>query len=183
MNYSGEEHFVMMAAINFCERLIDPDDLGHAVSSEVRREASSILHGAGRIPAPAAKPAIERAYIAGPMSGLPGFNFEAFDYAAELLRTRGISAQNPAEYGRLYPGQSWQHYMRQAIKMLITCDSIYVSVRTIYRWIDKGRLPKPYELGDNTIGFKASEVETWKQGRPVRSKPSPRPGNNRPTAA
>ena len=60
------------------------------------------------------------------MSGLPGFNFSSFDQAARLLRDRGISIQNPAEYGRLHPGQSWQHYMRQAIKMLVTCDSIYL---------------------------------------------------------
>lgn len=161
MNYSGEEHFVMMAAINFCERLIDPDDLGHAVSSEVRREASSILHGAGRIPAPAAKPAIERAYIAGPMSGLPGFNFEAFDYAAELLRTRGISAQNPAEYGRLYPGQSWQHYMRQAIKMLITCDSIYL----LPGWNNSEGASIEYALALK-LGMAINYPETWAVGFP-----------------
>ena len=113
-------------ALNFCERLINPDDLGHAVSSEVRGEASGILYVAGRLPAPATKPAIERAYIAGPMSGLPGFNFEAFDTLADLLRSRRVAVQNPAEYGRQHPGQSWQHYMRQALKMLVTCDSIYL---------------------------------------------------------
>lgn len=69
------------------------------------------------------------------------------------------------------------------IRMKELAFDLGVSVRTIYRWIDKGRLPRLYEIGDNTVAFKASEIEAWKRGRPVRSKPSPRPGNNRPTAA
>lgn len=117
---------LLMTALDFCASLIDPDDLGHAVSGEVRLSAVTILQHAGRHPAPAAKPAIERAYIAGPMSGLPGFNYSAFYKAADLLRARRIAVQNPAEYGGLHPYETWQHYMRQALKMLVTCDSIYL---------------------------------------------------------
>lgn len=36
-------------------------------------------------------------YIAGPMTGLPDFNFEAFNKAAKKFRTKGYKVWNPAE--------------------------------------------------------------------------------------
>lgn len=39
-------------------------------------------------------------YIAGPMRGLPEFNFPAFDKAAELLESYGHSVLNPAQMDR-----------------------------------------------------------------------------------
>jgi hypothetical protein len=38
-----------------------------------------------------------RAYIAGPMTGLPEFNFPAFHAAAASLRARGFEVENPAQ--------------------------------------------------------------------------------------
>lgn len=40
---------------------------------------------------------VEFYYLAGPMSNLPGFNFEAFHEAAEVLREQGYNLVNPAE--------------------------------------------------------------------------------------
>lgn len=40
------------------------------------------------------------AYLAGPMRGLPGFNFDAFDQAAAALRALGWTVHSPAEHDR-----------------------------------------------------------------------------------
>lgn len=41
-----------------------------------------------------------RAYLAGPMSNIPQFNFPAFDDAAADLRARGWDIVSPAELDR-----------------------------------------------------------------------------------
>lgn len=40
---------------------------------------------------------MKRIYIAGPMSGLPEFNYPAFNRAAAVLRAQGHHVENPAE--------------------------------------------------------------------------------------
>lgn len=60
-------------------------------------------------------------YIAGPMSGLPRFNYPAFNAEAERLRSLGYQVENPAEN----PEQDhWQDYMRVAIPQMLTCDAV-----------------------------------------------------------
>ena len=64
---------------------------------------------------------MNRIYLAGPMSGLPLYNYPAFNAAAAQLRVMGYHVENPAEN----PEQpSWAHYMRLAIGQLVTCDTV-----------------------------------------------------------
>lgn len=64
-----------------------------------------------------------RVYIAGPMTGLPQFNFPAFFAAADRLRAAGHEPVNPAEVDQ---GQdpTWEACMRNDIPLLVTCDAL-----------------------------------------------------------
>lgn len=62
-----------------------------------------------------------RIYIAGPMTGLPEFNYPAFNAEARVWRARGFEVENPAEGPDL---PSWAAYMRRALRQLLTCDAI-----------------------------------------------------------
>ena len=65
-----------------------------------------------------------RLYIAGPMTGLPEFNFPAFDAAEDVIRAAGFDTRNPARHGAGDPGQTWADYMRRDIPDLLACDGI-----------------------------------------------------------
>lgn len=64
-----------------------------------------------------------RIYIAGPMTGLPAYNYPAFHARAAQLRALGHHVENPAENK---PGDDWEwlDYMRSALAQLITCDRV-----------------------------------------------------------
>lgn len=62
-----------------------------------------------------------RLYIAGPMSGLPDFNYPAFHAAEARLRAAGYETLNPANNGER---DSWEGYMRAAIAQVVQADGI-----------------------------------------------------------
>lgn len=64
-----------------------------------------------------------RVYIAGPMTGLPEFNFPAFNAMAEVLRADGWHVENPAEHGHV-DGAEWADYLRYDISRLSTCSAM-----------------------------------------------------------
>lgn len=64
-----------------------------------------------------------RLYIAGPMSGYPGFNYPAFFDAEVELRRANYDILNPARNGKQ---SSWDGYMRAAIAQVIAADGIAV---------------------------------------------------------
>lgn len=65
-----------------------------------------------------------RIYIAGPMSGLPDYNYPAFNAVAEKLRALGCyEVENPAE-NPAPASDSWLDYMRLAIPQLMKCDEV-----------------------------------------------------------
>ena len=48
-----------------------------------------------------------------------------------------------------------------------------LATSTLYRYMDKGTFPRPYELGPGTVGWSPSEVDEWLRTRKKRN-PSPR---------
>lgn len=67
--------------------------------------------------------AAPRVYLSGPMSGLPGLNFAAFDAAAHQLRTQGLTVVNPTELNP-DPSAAWHDCMRRDIQALCDCTHI-----------------------------------------------------------
>jgi hypothetical protein len=66
-------------------------------------------------------------YIAGPMTGLPGFNYPAFYDAAVRLSRAGHEPFNPANIEALNDTgepKPWDWYMRHALANLIWADGV-----------------------------------------------------------
>ena len=62
-------------------------------------------------------------YIAGPMTGLPEYNYPAFHSAEATLKAHGYDVGNPARTGQ-QPGWEWADYMRAALRIMLDCDAV-----------------------------------------------------------
>ena len=69
----------------------------------------------------------KKVYISSKMTGLPDFNFPAFDKKAEELRSMGFNVLNPAEIGRKYgTTKPIKFYRRKNLEMLLQADILFV---------------------------------------------------------
>lgn len=66
-----------------------------------------------------------KVYIAGPMTGLPEFNFPAFDKAQAELENKGLMVVNPAKLAD-HTDKPWAWYMRNSLKAMLDCNAIYL---------------------------------------------------------
>jgi nucleoside 2-deoxyribosyltransferase len=66
----------------------------------------------------------KRVYIAGPMTGIPEYNFPAFHDAADLWRQAGWEVLNPAESCDGNTELPYYHYVLHDIELIKTCDAI-----------------------------------------------------------
>ena len=64
-----------------------------------------------------------RLYVAGPMSGLPAYNYPAFDRASRSLRLAGYEVENPAENPAC---EDWVGYMRLSLVQISKVDGLAV---------------------------------------------------------
>lgn len=60
---------------------------------------------------------MKKAYLSGPMRGLPDNNFPLFNAAAAVLRNRGWDVHNPAEHDN--PGETSRDYARRDLNIII----------------------------------------------------------------
>jgi len=84
----------------------------------------------------------EKAYLSGPMSGLPGYNRQAFVDAEEALKKRGFEVYNPARSDddtvlaeiRRTQGEDavWRYCLRRDILRIL--QDGFTSIRLIPEW-------------------------------------------------
>lgn len=69
---------------------------------------------------------METLYIAGPMTGLPEFNYPAFHAAESDLARKGYTVVSPARNTIGRPGEAdmWEQYMRISVAQIAAADGI-----------------------------------------------------------
>jgi hypothetical protein len=65
-----------------------------------------------------------KVYLSGPMTGLPDFNYPAFNAAAAELRSLGFEVDNPAEHFGGDQTLERKVYMRGDIEALLKVDAV-----------------------------------------------------------
>lgn len=98
-----------------CSRWAHPGDVHHRVVN------ARPLRGPRRGPGGVAP---MKLYIAGPMTGLPDFNYPAFFQAAQRLRAAGHKPLNPARSENREHAVSWEDYMRASLRDLAVADGV-----------------------------------------------------------
>lgn len=81
-----------------------------------------------------AKALHSKAYLSGPMSGIPGFNFPAFNEAAAELAAQGYDVFNPASEGwgdgdpsnGFTTEEQWREFLRHDIAAVAAADTVFV---------------------------------------------------------
>lgn len=98
-------------------------------------------------------------YIAGPMTGLPNHNYDAFNEAAEQLRAAGFTVLNPVDIDTdgTEPGEKpWVWYMRRTLKMMLDADAI----ATLPGWRNSRGASIEVDTADR-IGIGEAPVSHW----------------------
>jgi hypothetical protein len=65
-----------------------------------------------------------KVYIAGPVSGIPNFNRDAFARVERLLLAAGHEVVNPLRASPYRPGKPWAAYMRDTLPAMLACDRV-----------------------------------------------------------
>ena len=95
---------------------------------------------------------LPRLYVAGPMTGLPDYNYPAFDGAAALLASVGYGVENPADNEALFKDRSVAHLVTQ----LLRCDA----VATLEGWWNSGGARWEVQTA-GILGLEVRPVSEW----------------------
>lgn len=103
-----------------------------------------------------------RLYVAGPMTGLPEYNYPAFNAAADDLREDGYSVSNPAEIDEDdYPHEGrppWDWYMRRALELVVQADAVAL----LPGWQDSTGARLETQVAE-ALGMRMRSVDEWKR--------------------
>ena len=97
-----------------------------------------------------------KVYIAGPMSGLPDFNYPAFFRAASQLAAVGVEPINPARAESREGASTWLDFMRLSLVDIAACDG----VATLPGYAASRGASIEVRLAD-ALGLPVRPVEEW----------------------
>ena len=97
-----------------------------------------------------------RLYIAGPMSGLPEWNYPAFFAAAKELRGAGYGPINPARVRAGVKCSTWLDFMRESLKDIAACDGI----ATLPGWVSSRGASLEVDIAKR-LDLPVRSVEDW----------------------
>jgi hypothetical protein len=97
---------------------------------------------------------MKRIYISGPMTGVPDFNFPAFNAEAARLRSMGYDVVNPEEINT-DTSTPYNECMRNDLKALLDCDTIAM----LDGWMDSKGAHLEMHIA-HRVGIKVVESRT-----------------------
>jgi hypothetical protein len=100
-----------------------------------------------------------RLYIAGPMSGLPDFNYPAFRTAEKELQALGYETLNPVDNVPVKDVPVWLDFMRMSLVQIAQADGIAL----LPGWENSPGAMIEQRLGTD-LGLPVEPVETWLDG-------------------
>lgn len=94
-------------------------------------------------------------YVAGPMTGLPDFNYPAFREATRLLQLAGYEVRDPSTSVNPTP-EDYHGWLRAGLAMLIECDGVAM----LPGWEASGGARLELLVGA-TLGMQVKTVNAW----------------------
>jgi len=94
-------------------------------------------------------------YIAGPMTGLPEFNFPAFHKAEDRLCAVGFEVLNPARNDEPSP-PTWENWMRLALAQVVRADGV-----ALLRGWEKSKGAQLEVRVAQALGIETFSVDIW----------------------
>lgn len=95
-------------------------------------------------------------YIAGPMTGLPDFNYPAFFKAEDQLIAAGHEVENPARNETPTDGSGWLGFMRLSLVQISKVDGIAL----LPGWDTSRGATVEYDLG-KSLGLDVRRIDEW----------------------
>lgn len=99
-----------------------------------------------------------RIYVAGPMTGLPEFNYPAFRTATEELLARGYDVEDPSRNENPTPGD-YHGWLRAGLAQLIRCDAVAL----LPGWEESGGARLEVNVAA-TLGMRVAPLADWMRG-------------------
>lgn len=96
-----------------------------------------------------------RLYLSGPMTGIPAFNFPAFNEAEALLIRAGFTVENPARKG-IVDGWDWADYLKYDLVRMFDCQG----VATLDGWVESRGAWLEVSTA-RTLGMTVRSVAEW----------------------